>query len=1012
MFHPRPSALATLVHIALFLGAINLVRCATNLELHVQGLFPLTGRQASRGYAELAGARLAMRRIKNPTDIQFAHNDSMCNVEIEAGVAVDAIATVGSNIILLGGGCQSTSSGEVLPQIIFESTFVSSSNLVINFRPTLSSLHPALISLIIRQGWGEVAIVFQEGHIYEKGSAVLRDLLKSRGIAAGLYLKDTNQNVASVLKSSTLRIVILYQSASHARDFMCNVDEANGRYRWLLPIVNSTDITRACQDKKPTVLTLSLKQVSIDRQFTQNIDLIYGIEIDIDIVSAAYSYDALSLIIRQSHNSTKNTEVITLIKTGTFSGATGLVEFGEDGLRLFQARIDAYVGNDFYSYGSFYSSLTRSTGMEVLVKLNVTERVKKVVEMEGVGLVFFAVMTSLAIIIITYAIAIMGYVIKMRDERFYKMTSPNINIVILLSAVLVCLHVVLIGFGAVKMSLGIIRDAHVASRYILCIAFSIFYGAVLMKTWRVYVIFKNLNANGKLTRDIVLVSVIFAMVIVDVILVSIWSFADPLRCDIHNTSMKYEAVSGVDRIQQVYVCWSDFQPLWVSLIYLYKAAILATCVYFAWQTRHVTLPSMQDAPYIYVVILNGAFIGVLLIPTLVLFPADEKLSFGVTSLALLYLSSANISLLFIPKVVTYRQIQKGLKKDDKLAFSESLKKTQEATERTGCLNSCFGSVEKDNEAWQEVLSVEIENLKATVKQKDATIRELTDRLYYGADKFQQYLTRRQPSAASLSNSNYVGESARRTNGNVHLPQKLTGYRHPNDTGQQVTSYSSSSDNSGRNSQRHSQACIGDSGKQFMDSLRLNDTGQLFTNNRRHSHTYSDHGVDNGGYRSRSSSKASRISVQIHSHSDDSTSTGDEDSIIPTPRMVMAPPVEQRSNLQAVANVAYVRSLEDISHDSAIENPPESSDKDSERIYNKSNHLRNAYTPPRPNSSMNRLSFPHKSEGTPGSDDSGIAAIYSPVNLPSIYSPMEYENQRNNLPTRFMYEEPMQADTIV
>jgi hypothetical protein len=49
--------------------------------------------------------------------------------------------------------------------------------------------------------------------------------------------------------------------------------------------------------------------------------------------------------------------------------------------------------------------------------LNVTDHVKRVVQMEGVGLVFFIIMTSLAIVIIIYTVAIMGYVIKMRDER-------------------------------------------------------------------------------------------------------------------------------------------------------------------------------------------------------------------------------------------------------------------------------------------------------------------------------------------------------------------------------------------------------------------------------------------------------------------------------------------------------------------------------------------------------------------------------------------------------------------
>jgi hypothetical protein len=38
------------------------------------------------------------------------------------------------------------------------------------------------------------------------------------------------------------------------------------------------------------------------------------------------------------------------------------------------------------------------------------------------------------------------------------------------------------------------------------------------------------------------------MVIVDVILVSIWSFADPLKCDIHNSTVKYEVRTARDEV--------------------------------------------------------------------------------------------------------------------------------------------------------------------------------------------------------------------------------------------------------------------------------------------------------------------------------------------------------------------------------------------------------------------------------------------------------------------------------
>ena len=66
--------------------------------------------------------------------------------------------------------------------------------------------------------------------------------------------------------------------------------------------------------------------------------------------------------------------------------------------------------------------------------------------------------------------------------------------------------------------------------FVIPICFTIIYGALFAKAWRVFLVFKNLNFNGKLTRDEHLLVGVLVMIILDLAILLPWLFVDPVQC--------------------------------------------------------------------------------------------------------------------------------------------------------------------------------------------------------------------------------------------------------------------------------------------------------------------------------------------------------------------------------------------------------------------------------------------------------------------------------------------------
>ncbi|CAD5120253.1 DgyrCDS8823 [Dimorphilus gyrociliatus] len=235
-------------------------------------------------------------------------------------------------------------------------------------------------------------------------------------------------------------------------------------------------------------------------------------------------------------------------------------------------------------------------------------------------------------------------------------------------------------------------------------------------------------------RDEHLVISVCAFLVIDLIILLPWILADPIKCEAKLLGKSYKTENFLDEIRQIVDCRSSLQILWICLIYAYKLIQLIIGSMATWKTRHVTLPTLKDAKEIFALIIAVVILGIIAVPLMLADSVGSSIKYAIGSLIAWSGCVSTLSLAFIPKLyLTRKQRSQGTASDaNRLLFTESLRRTQ-ANDKPWFM-CCSGSGNNMDMYAEEMLSQEIENLNRTIKQKDATIRDLTDRLY-----FHQYL---------------------------------------------------------------------------------------------------------------------------------------------------------------------------------------------------------------------------------------------------------------------------------
>ncbi|XP_076468400.1 uncharacterized protein LOC143299155 [Babylonia areolata] len=252
------------------------------------------------------------------------------------------------------------------------------------------------------------------------------------------------------------------------------------------------------------------------------------------------------------------------------------------------------------------------------------------------------------------ALVFLQYNLYHRKLKFIKLSSPKLNNVAVIGCILVYATVILMGLDDRTMPLHVFSVICTVRVFLLAAGFSLSFGAMFAKTFRVHQIFTRANhglVKSKLLRDRHLLFLIGGLLVVDSGVVCVWVIVDPMGPHVTNLTMESsEEDEDLVFLTQLTTCNSAHLQKWMGAFYAYKGLLLLFGVYMAWETRHVKIPALNDSQYIGFNVYNVVLMSVCVVVLSNILSSQPTLAYAIDSAFMFLSTTVTLCLLFVPKI--------------------------------------------------------------------------------------------------------------------------------------------------------------------------------------------------------------------------------------------------------------------------------------------------------------------------------------------------------------------------
>ncbi|XP_033112955.1 gamma-aminobutyric acid type B receptor subunit 2-like isoform X2 [Anneissia japonica] len=355
----------------------------------------------------------------------------------------------------------------------------------------------------------------------------------------------------------------------------------------------------------------------------------------------------------------------------SFNGVSGTVSFeGPD--RLGATRIRQKQGDNlemvalFFPEDGGYLDLTYRGCSPIewpgRVPVDELTHVEKPLHVSSSALIVVGVINGFGI---SVALSFLGFNIRFRNDKSIKMSSPNLNNCIVVGCILVYLSVLLQGLHTEIIPVSSFAPLCTARAMLLSCGFSLAFGSMFVKTYRVYHIVTHATSRGFGKRIMLRESILFAMVggllALDLLVFIMWGIFDPMYRHVTRTPSQVSEDETIAYTFCVESCSSKHSQIWLGIVYTYKGLLLLFGVFLAWETRKVKIPALNDSNYIALSVYNVVMLSVIAVAvsSLVKQPQLVTITFTLVTGCLLTTATATLALLFIPKVIAVRSNHLG-----------------------------------------------------------------------------------------------------------------------------------------------------------------------------------------------------------------------------------------------------------------------------------------------------------------------------------------------------------------
>ncbi|KAG8222160.1 hypothetical protein J437_LFUL000741, partial [Ladona fulva] len=288
------------------------------------------------------------------------------------------------------------------------------------------------------------------------------------------------------------------------------------------------------------------------------------------------------------------------------------------------------------------------------------DRTLVLTEQGKVHLPIFVCLAAASIIGILMAACFLAINIKYRHQRYIKMSSPHLNNLIIIGCILTYLSVVFLGLDSRLTSESFFPIICTSRAWLLMAGFSLAFGSMFSKTWRVHSIFTDVKLNKKVIKDYQLFMVVGVLLVIDLAIMTTWQITAPFYRETKKMD-PYPHPSSEDIliIPENEYCQSGNMTVFVGSIYAYKGLLLIFGAFLAWETRYVSIPALNDSRLVGLSVYNCVIFCIAGAAVSFVLSDHQDASFLIVSIFILFCTTGTLCLVFVPKLIELKRNPQG-----------------------------------------------------------------------------------------------------------------------------------------------------------------------------------------------------------------------------------------------------------------------------------------------------------------------------------------------------------------
>ncbi|XP_063834866.1 gamma-aminobutyric acid type B receptor subunit 2 [Ostrinia nubilalis] len=346
----------------------------------------------------------------------------------------------------------------------------------------------------------------------------------------------------------------------------------------------------------------------------------------------------------------------------TFEGVTGPVRFYDNErkasilLKQFQGDQVGEVKVGEYCAERDHLDLTSGEPFKWVGKNPPKDRTLRLIEHTQVNITIYSVLVSCSILGILLATGFLAMNIHYRNQRYIKMSSPHLNNLIIVGCMLTYLSVVFLGLDSSLSSIAAFPYICTARAWLLMAGFSLAFGAMFSKTWRVHSIFTDVKLNKKVIKDYQLFMVVGVLLAIDLAIMTTWQISDPFyRATKQMEPYPHPSSEDIVIVQENEYCQSERMTIFIGIIYAYKGLLLVFGAFLAWETRHVSIPALNDSKHIGLSVYNVLIMCIMGAAIALVLSDHKDALFVLIAIFIIFCTTATLCLVFVPKLLELRR---------------------------------------------------------------------------------------------------------------------------------------------------------------------------------------------------------------------------------------------------------------------------------------------------------------------------------------------------------------------